>query len=59
MKVLVVQCFGECIWIGGLAWECGKCVFDAGIVGVVGVVEGGRLRWISHKHSLILWYLLP
>ena len=33
VKVLVVECFRECIWTGGVAWECKKWVFDAGVVG--------------------------
>ena len=38
----------------GLAGECGKLVFNAGVVEVVDVVQGGRLRWIGHKCSLVL-----
>ena len=40
MKVLVFECLGESVWTGGLTWECGKWVFDAGVVGVVDVVQG-------------------
>ena len=54
-NVLVMECSGECTWTEGLAWECGKYVFGAGVVEVVDVVHGG-VGWGGLATSVPLFY---